>query len=638
MEADDPVEPPAAFRDRANVATDVRERFATAWPEAWDAAGDLLDWFEPYDAVLDWDGEGPPFRWFAGGRLNASHECLDRHLAERKNRLALRWEGRLGETRAYTYLDLHREVNAFAAALRELGVEADDVVTLYMPVVPELVVAMLACARLGAPHNVVFAGFSADALTTRMERADSAFLVTCDGYYRRGDAMNQKRRADRARMALDYDLRATVVVERLGGARLGPDQHDYDALVERHAGATVDPVPRDAGDTLFQMYTSGTTGTPKSVAHTTGGYLAHVAWTSRAVLDVKPEDTYWCTADIGWITGHSYVVYGPLALGTTTVLYEGTPDHPERDRVWEIVERNAVDTFYTAPTAIRSFVKWGEQHPEAHDLSSLRLLGTVGEPIDPSAWRWYHEHIGGGECPVVDTWWQTETGAILVSTLPGVDAMKPGSAGPPLPGIDAAVLRPDGSECDPGETGLLAIRSPWPGMPRELAHATDWGRAAAGEEWCYLAGDEAVADEDGYITVLGRADDVINVSGRRVGTAEVESAVVAVEGVAEAAVIGVDHPTRGTAVHAYVSPEVDRAADDSLRESVLAAVEAAIGPLASPEQVVFTPELPKTRSGKIMRRLLEAVANGEEYGDTSALRNPEVVGELEVRREGVSDE
>ncbi|ESP87048.1 acetate--CoA ligase [Candidatus Halobonum tyrrellensis] len=635
MEADDGVRPPAAFRERANLRTDPRGRFADGWPGAWDEAGDLLDWFDPYDAVLAGEGEEPPFDWFAGGRLNASHECLDRHVAERKNHLALRWEGHHGETRSYTYLDLYREVNAFAAGLRELGVAEDDVVTLYMPVVPELVVAMLACARLGAPHSVVFAGFSADALAARMERADSRYLVTCDGYYRRGDAINQKRRADNARLAVDHDLTATVVVDRLDGdrtdgGRRGDGHRSYDALVAAHEGSELAPVAREAGDVLFLSYTSGTTGEPKSVAHTTGGYLAHVAWTARNVLDIKPSDTYWCSADIGWITGHSYIVYGPLALGTTTTLYEGTADHPEKDRIFSIIERNAVDVFYTAPTAIRSFMKWGPEYPANHDLSSLRLLGTVGKPIDERAWRWYYEHVGGGDCPVVDTWWQTETGAILVSTLPGVDAMKPGSAGPPLPGIDAAVVDSDGTERPPGEAGLLAIRSPWPGMPRELAAATDWGAdAAAGDDWWYLAGDEAVVDDDGYVRVIGRADDALHVGGRRVGTGEIERAVVGVEGVAETAVVGVDRPAGDTAVHAYVTPEARRADDDRLREAVVGAVEDAIGPMVAPERVVFTPRLPKTRSGKIMRRLLEDIANGEEYGDISALRNPEVVGELE---------
>ena len=635
MEGDDVVEPSPAFRDRANCRTDPRDRFADDWPGSWAAAGDLLDWVEPYESVLA--GDRPPFEWFAGGTLNACHECLDRHLAERKNHLALRWEGQLGERRSLTYLDLYHEVNAFAAALRDLGVEEGEVVTLYMPVIPELVVAMLACARLGAPHSVVFAGFSADALADRMDRADSRYLITCDGYYRRGDAINQKRRADNARLAIDHALAATVVVERLGGARLGADQHDYHALVDDHVGREIAPVARDAGDVLFLIHTSGTTGRPKSVAHTTGGYLAQVAWTARNVLDITPGDTYWCSADIGWVTGHSYIVYGPLALGTTTMLYEGTADHPEKDRIFSLIERNAVDVFYTAPTTIRSFMKWGPEYPARHDLSSLRLLGTVGKPIDPEAWHWYHDHVGGGSCPVVDTWWQTETGAILVSTLPGVDGMKPGAAGPPLPGIDAAVLAPDGTECPTGEVGTLAIRSPWPAMPRELATGTDWGSAAVNDDWQYRSGDKAVVDADGYIQVLGRADDAITVPGRRVGAAEIEGAVVGVDGVAEAAVVGVEHPTRGTAVHAYVSPEATRTADDALREAVLGAVEAAIGPMVRPERVVFTPELPKTRSGKIMRRLLKDVANGEPYGDISALRNPEVVGELESG-DGVSEE
>ena len=636
MDVDDAIDPPPAFRKQATLTSDPRECFSNEWPDAWDAAGDLLDWFKSYEAVLD--DETPPFKWFDGGKLNASHECLDRHLDERKNHLAIRWEGQLGETRTYTYLDLHREVNEFAAALRERGVEADDVVTLYLPVVPELVVGMLACARLGAPHNVVSAGFSADALATRMERADSSFLVTCDGYYRRGDAVNQKRRADNARLTIDHDLEATVVVERLGDTQLGTNQYDYNQLLAANAGCEVEPVARDSMETLFLIYTSGTTGEPKSVAHTTGGYLAHVAWTARNVLDIDPTDTYWCSADIGWITGHSYIVYGPLALGTTTMLYEGTADHLQKDRIFSIIEHNAVDVLYTAPTVIRSFMKWGQEYPARHDLSSLRLLGTVGKPIDPRAWGWYYEHVGDESCPIVDTWWQTETGAILVSTLPGVDRMKPGSAGPPLPGIDATVVGPAGNELPAGETGVLAVRTPWPGMPRELAEATDWGAsAAAGDEWCYLTGDEAIVDGDGYIRVLGRTDDAITVANQRIGVAEIESVVVSVEDVAEAAVVGVDHSTRETSIYAYVSPVTQHAGDDALHEAVIAAVEKTIGPVASPERVIFTPELPKTRSGKIMRRLLESVANDEDYGDISALRNPEVVGELDSDDDRVSD-
>ncbi|MFC3476304.1 acetate--CoA ligase [Halobacterium litoreum] len=629
------VEPPASFVAQANVSDGcVRAEFADNWPGAWERAADLLDWETEYDTVLG--GDGPPFRWFEGGELNASYNCVDRHLDERKNQVALTWEGRLGESRTYSYLELYREVNEFAAALRELGVEEDDVVTLYLPVVPELPIAMLACARIGAPHSVVFAGFSADALATRMEAADSEYLVTCDGYYRRGAPVHQKNKADNAAIAVDGDVEATVVVDRLGDdTPLAENEYDYCELVTAHRGETVEPVPRDASDQLFLIYTSGTTGEPTGVRHTTGGYLSYAAWTSHAVLDIEPADTHWCSADIGWITGHTYTVYGPLALGTTTMLYEGTPDHPEKDRVWELIERNAVDVFYTAPTAIRAFMKWGEEHPERHDLSSLRLLGTVGEPINPRAWKWYHEHIGNGECPIVDTWWQTETGGTMVTTLPGVDDMKPGAAGPPLPGVGAAVVDARGNPVEPGETGYLVLTEPWPGMPVSMAENEGWFAERSsvrpsldGYDWAYFTEDGATVDEDGYVTLLGRVDDVINVSGHRFGTMEIESVLADVAGVAEAAVVSGPHDLKGEAVYAYVSA-AEGADADELRAQVTDAVEAAIGPIAVPDAVVFTPELPKTRSGKVMRRLLEAVTHGDDLGDTSALRNPEVVGEIE---------
>ncbi len=629
------VSPPASFVEQANVSDPgVYDEFEADWPECWAAAADRLDWETDYDRVLG--GDGPPFRWFEGGRLNASANCLDRHLEDRKNQVALQWEGRLGESRTYSYLDLHREVNEFAAALRELGVGEDDVVTLYLPMVPELPIAMLACARIGAPHSVVFAGFSADALATRMDAADSAYLVTCDGYYRRGAPIHQKNTADNAAIEREGDVEATVVVDRLGnGAPLGDDEYDYGDLVAEHRGATVDPVPRAASDRLFRIYTSGTTGEPTGVRHTTGGYLAYAAWTAQAVLDIKPEDTHWCSADIGWITGHTYTVYGPLALGATTMLYEGTPDHPEKDRVWDLIERNAVDVFYTAPTAVRAFMKWGEEHPEAHDLSSLRLLGTVGEPINPRAWRWYHEHIGGGECPIVDTWWQTETGGAMVSTLPGVDDMQPGSAGKPLPGIGAEVVDADGDPVDPGETGYLVLTRPWPGMPKSMAEQDGWFAQRESVrpslerfDWAYFTEDGATVDEDGYVTLLGRVDDVINVAGHRFGTMEIESVLADVEGVAEAAVVSGPDDLKGEALYAYVSA-AEGVAEDDLRAAVDDAVEDAIGAIAVPDVVVFTPDLPKTRSGKIMRRLLEAVTHGDDLGDTSALRNPEVVGEIE---------
>ena len=721
LESHERIEPAAAFVEQANVSDpSIHEEFEENWPDCWERAADLVDWQTDYDRVLD-ASTAPRYRWFIDGELNAAANCVDRHVAAgRKNHAAIRWEGKRGETETYTYGDLQRETAALGAAMRELGVEEDDVVTLYLPMIPELPVAMLACARIGAPHSVVFAGFSADALATRMDAADSEFLVTCDGYYRRGDALNHKGRADRAVRAVDGGVE-TVVVDRLGGGlphSLGDDQHDYETLVGRHRGETVEPVARDSEDDLFVMSTSGTTGEPKAVRHATGGYLAHVAWTAHAVLDLEPEDTHWCAADIGWITGHSYIVYGPLALGATSVMYEGTPDYPDKGRVWELVERYGVDVFYTAPTAIRAFMKWGSEYPDSHDLSSLRLLGTVGERINPKTWRWYREYVGGGDCPVVDTWWQTETGGVMTTTLPGVDAMKPGASGPPLPGIDARVVDTDGEAVAPGETGYLVVENPWPGMLRGLAgdderfveeywaaysdpdavehsstssrpEADDAGSENASEPsvahapedavehgstgppshtqedagsenaskpsvadapedavehsstsppsqaredadgWVYFAGDGARVDDDGYITLLGRVDDVIDVAGGRLSTTEVESAIVGVEGVAEAAVVGT-----GDELLAYVSTERDHEGDAALRASLIAAVETTVGDLAVPDHVVFAPELPKTRSGKIMRRLLEDVAEGEELGDISALRNPEVVGELRARLAG----
>jgi len=569
------VDPPDEFVAQANVTAADRDAFREAgWPDCWRRAADLLEWDRDFDAVLagganagrdggdpdtaaddgdDAEGAQEPTRWFPGGRLNAAHNCVDRHVAAgRGDETAVAWEGKLGETRTYTYRELRDEVNAFAAALRELGVGEGDVVTLYLPMIPELPVAMLACARIGAPHSVVFAGFSADALATRLSGANSEFLVTCDGYYRRGAALDLKRRADNACVSVDHSVEQ-VVVDRLDDGRPAGDDHAYADLVADHADATVDPVSRESDDLLFLIYTSGTTGEPTLVRHTTGGYLTHVAWTSHAVLDLGPEDTHWCSADVGWITGHSYAVYGPLALGATTVLYEGTPDHPETDRLWEIIERNDVDVFYTAPTSIRAFMKWGEEHPASHDLSSLRLLGSVGEPIDETAWHWYRDHVGDGDAPVVDTWWQTETGGIVLSTLPGVDRMRPGAVGKSLPG------------------------------------------------------------------------------DRRLSTAEIESAIVGVEGVAEAAVVvgADDEAAHRSEIHAFVSPASNVASDEALRERVGEAVEEAIGSIAAPDAVTFAPSLPKTRSGKVVRRYLAAIANGEELGDTSALRNPEVVGELE---------
>ncbi|AFO58764.1 acetate--CoA ligase [Natrinema sp. J7-2] len=634
-------EPPESFVEQANVTDQgIYEEFEENWPECWERAADLLSWDEAYDTVLE-DGNAPFYEWFTGGKLNAAANCLDRHVEDgRGDSVAIEWEGELGEERTYTYDELLDEVEDVAATLRGLGVEEDDIVTLYLPMIPELPIAMLACARIGAPHSVVFAGFSADALATRMNSADSEYLVTCDGYYRRGDALDHISKANEGLAGVDHAVSDVVVVDRLGDDLehdLADNQHDYDELVADHEGATVEPVSRDAEDMLFLMYTSGTTGKPKGVKHTTGGYLAYSAWTSHAVLDIEADDTYWCSADIGWITGHSYIVYGPLALGTTTVMYEGTPDYPDKDRLWELVEQNGVDIFYTAPTAIRAFMKWGSEYTEDHDLSSLRLLGTVGEPINPRAWKWYYKHIGNEECPIVDTWWQTETGGMMITTLPGINTMKPGSAGPPLPGIDARVVDAQGAEVDAGQAGYVTVNNPWPGMLRTLYDNDErfvqeyWDEYSdeATDEWVYFPEDGAKIDDDGYITILGRVDDVINVSGHRLGTMEIESAVVGVEGIAEAAVVGGDHEVKGEAVYVYAIPEdgyEDREAD--LEEEAMAAVLDSIGPIAKPEEIVFTHELPKTRSGKIMRRLLEDIASGNELGNTSTLRNPDVVDDI----------
>ncbi len=641
LEEQDVFEPPESFVEQANVADPaIYDEFEEEGADAWERAAELLDWESEWDQVLD-DSNAPFYEWFTDGKLNASANCLDRHLDDRGDEAAIEWIGELGEKRTYSYSELHQEVNEFAAALRDLGVEEDDVVTMYMPMIPELPVAMLACARIGAPHSVVFAGFSADALATRMESADSEFLVTCDGYYRRGDPLPHKEKANEGLEDVGHEVE-TIVVDRLDDDYDHPmkdSEHDYDELVADYEGAEVEPVTRDAEDMLFLMYTSGTTGQPKGVKHSTGGYLSYAAWTSHAVLDIKPEDTYWCSADIGWITGHSYIVYGPLSLGTTTVMYEGTPDYPDKDRLWQIVEEYDVTQLYTAPTAIRAFMKWGTEYPDSHDLSSLRLLGTVGEPINPRAWKWYYKHIGKESCPIVDTWWQTETGGMMVTTLPAIGDMKPGTAGPPLPGISADVVDVSGDPVGAGRAGYLVVNQPWPGMLRTLYKNDErfldeyWREYSDSDrdQWVYFPEDGAKLDEDGYITVLGRVDDVLNVSGHRLGTMEIESAIVGVEGVAEAAVVGGDHEIKGEAVYAYIITEDGAEENEELRQAIIEGVEDAIGPIARPEAVIFTPELPKTRSGKIMRRLLEEIANGEELGDTSTLRNPDVVKDIQAK-------
>jgi acetyl-CoA synthetase len=625
LSSEERIRPPASFVEQANVNDrSLRETFEREGVTAWARAGDLLDWETHYDEVLSVGDE--QLTWFEGGTLNASYNCVDRHVEDgRKNTVAIRWEGTTGERRTYTYLDLYHEVNEVAAGLRSIGVTAGDVVTIYMPVMPELPITMLACARLGALHNVVFAGFSADELAARLDGTGSHYLVTCDGYYRRGNAVNQKNKADNARHAVSQDVE-TVVVSRLeDDPYLSADHHDYESLRDDHRRAVVEPVERATDDPLFVLYTSGTTGEPDQVTHLTGGYLAYATWTSHAVLDVKPADIYWCAADIAWITGHSYIVYGPLALGTTTLLYEGASDPPEKDRLWDLAERHRVDVFYTASTAVRAFMKWGAEHPDAHDLSSVRLQGTVGEPIDPRTWHWYRDHVGGPETPVVDTWWQTETGGIVVSTLPAVDEMRPGSAGPALPGIEVEIRDRRNEPVDPGRAGYLAVTSPWPGMPEGLVRAA----ATAGvDDWAHVTSDHAVLDEDGYVTFLGREDDTVTVGETAFGPATLERVVIEVEGVAEAAVV--ESTVRGNGAVAFICTERGVAGDAVLRDRIETHVVDRLGPTARFSAVVFAPELPKTHSGKIMRRVLSAITDGDEYGDTSALRNPETVGEIET--------
>jgi acetyl-CoA synthetase len=646
-------EPPEEFVEQANVSDPaIYDRFEENYPEAFEEYAELLDWDEQWDEVLD--ASNPPFyEWFVGGKLNASHNCIDRHLDERKNQTALLWEGEPGETRRVAYQDLYREVNETASMLRDLGVEEGDVVTLHMPMVPELPITMLACARIGAPHSEVFAGFSAQALATRVDSADSDVVVTTDGYYRRGEFLDHKEKADEAVSDLaDHDVDTVLVWPREdeidSGAEMVEDRDvNADELQDEHRGERVEPVSRDAEDPLFLMYTSGTTGEPKGCQHRTGGYLAYTAATTRNVLDVKPEDTYWCSADIGWITGHSYIVYGPLALGTTSVMYEGTPDYPDKSRMWEISEKYDVDIFHTSPTAVRQFRKWGEDKLEGYDFD-FRHMTTVGEPIQPEVWKWYYEHIGDESAVIVDTWWQTENGGHMITNLPAIQDMKPGSAGRPQPGIHAALRDDAGEKIEPasGNAGNLVIEKPWPGMLQTLYgnderfideywesfSDTDSDDSA---DWVYEAGDGAVHEEDGYFRVVGRLDDVMNVAGHRIGTMELESAVAQVDEVAESAVAARDDEEKGEVpdVYATIREDVDTP-EDELRESVIEAVEDEIGAFARPADVMFVDDLPKTRSGKIMRRLLEDISNEEELGDTSTLRDSDVPENI---REQVAD-
>ncbi len=631
--------PSETFVRQANINDpSIYEEAARDYEAFWAKwAGELIDWYEKWHTVLEWN---PPYaKWFVGGKLNACYNCVDRHVKTwRRNKAAIIWEGEPGEERVLTYGDLHREVQKFANVLKSLGVRKGDRVCIYMPMVPEALIAMLACARIGAPHSVVFGGFSAESLADRINDAQAKVLVTADGGWRRGAIVPLKRNADEA-LRNCPTIQKVVVFQRIGGDYTVPMQAERDLWwheLMANAPLTCEPEPMDSEDLLYLLYTSGSTGKPKGIMHTTGGYLTGVALTAKWVFDLKDEDVYWCTADVGWVTGHSYIVYGPLANGATCVIYEGAPDYPDRDRFWAIVEKYRVTILYTAPTAIRAFMKWGESYPQRHDLSSLRLLGTVGEPINPEAWMWYHEHIGGGRCPIVDTWWQTETGMIMITPLPGIITTKPGSATRPFPGVFADILDEQGNSVPLGRGGYLVITRPWPAMTRGLYGDPErfvqiyWSKYPG----IYFTGDGAKRDEDGYFWLLGRVDDVINVAGHRLSTMEIESALVDHPAVAEAAVIGKHHEIKGQAVAAFVIIKEGYQADERLREELKQHVATKIGAIARPDDIIFTADLPKTRSGKIMRRLLRDVAEGRALGDTTTLADPAVVQALKEKYEG----
>ena len=626
----------ANANDESLYDVENREAFWAGWAEQ-------LDWQTKWDNVLEWE---PPYaKWFVGGKLNASANCLDRHLAERGDKQAIIWEGEPGDVKTFTYRELHAEVSKFANVLKSLGVQLGDRVAIYMPLVPEAIIAMLACARIGAAHSVVFGGFSSEALRDRIQDAEAKVLITATGGYRRGNLVPLKKLADGATADCPSIEHVVVVMRRAAAEELddtvsmNPERDCWYHDLMSKASSDCEPTWVDSEQMLYTLYTSGTTGKPKGIIHTTGGYLTGCYATCKWIFDLKEDDVYWCTADIGWVTGHSYVVYGPLAAGATVFVYEGAPDWPKQDRFWSLIEKHKVTIFYTAPTAIRAFMKWGHELPESHDLSSLRLLGSVGEPINPEAWMWYQKWIGGERCPIVDTWWQTETGAIMISPLPGLVATKPGSATKAFPGIDAKILDESGKEVTVGG-GYLAITSPWPSMLRGIWRDPERFKAQYWAKWpgIYFTGDGARRDADGYFWLLGRVDDVINVAGHRIGTMEVESALVDHQSVAEAAVVGINHDIKGTAIAAFVivkSSKLEEAKKDPAKfeKELKDHVSEKIGAIARPEKILVTADLPKTRSGKIMRRLLRDIAEGRTLGDVTTLADPTVVASLKDKYE-----